>query len=98
MHYKPSNKDTDRLCDSLEMKIRTADEVEQKSLAAEQEIHIRKAEQVRTALRTYKEKASNDVYTCTFNLLKVFLFPRLTISIAYYKHVHVQFGSPFLQY
>lgn len=86
LHFKTPSKDTCRLCDDLNMKIQAEDDANKKQgIKVQKELHLRKAELARTCLNADKEKVSDDIYTCTFDLQKALPFPKISTSVAYYK-------------
>ncbi|KAJ8894199.1 hypothetical protein PR048_006809 [Dryococelus australis] len=86
LHFKLPNTDTCRLCDEIEMKLSTEkEEHARKALETKKELHLRRAEQARTEIKSDDEKASDEIYCCTFDLQKALPFPKLSTSVSYYE-------------
>ena len=86
LHFKIPSKDTCRLCDELHCKMQVEmDEEKRRELDIQKKLHLARADQARTTLKNDQQKASDEVYVCTFDLQKALPFPKLSTSVAYYK-------------
>lgn len=88
LSFHAPRKDTCAKCDKLTIKLSVAaNEEEKASLSRDHELHLRKAEKARKALKDDTEHAreSDGVMVVTFDLQKALAFPKLTTSNAYYK-------------
>lgn len=100
LHFKPPAKDTCKICDELDLKIKTEnDEVKKQDLNTKKDAHLILAETARDDLKELsvqkkeqfkKSQDENvlppiDLYVTTFDLQKALPFPKLSTSVAYYK-------------
>lgn len=88
LHFHAPHKDTCIKCDVFASKLKhTTDEEEKAKLQQDHELHLRKSEKAREAMKADTEKSANDhsYYTFTFDLEKSLPFPKLTCQLAYYK-------------
>lgn len=88
LYFHAPAKDTCQKCDKLKMQIEIADE-EENTLRAQHELHLRKAEKARQAMKddTKKSKENPDLgyHVISFDLQKALPIPTITTSVAYYK-------------
>lgn len=83
LHFHHPRKDTCQKCDMLNMKIKTSCDIqEQQNLTEQHKIHLINAEMARNSLQKDRDLASNNPEKY---LQKALPFPKLTVSIAYYK-------------
>lgn len=89
LSFHPPHKDTCQKCDYLYFKIKaTTDANEKSSLLEEHNIHLEKAELARKALKEDQNLASmnpDKYFAFSFDLQKALPYPKLTVSVAYYK-------------
>ncbi|CAG9829537.1 unnamed protein product [Diabrotica balteata] len=87
LHFKQPLKDTCSKRDAAQVTLNKAiiSDEEKRKVEIENKLHLRKAEQARSALKVDKEKSSSHDYVFTFDLQKALAFPKLTTSVAYYK-------------
>lgn len=93
LHFKPPAKDTCKICDELDLKIKTEnDEVKKQDLNTKKEAHLILAETARDVLKELsiqiKEQVKKsqdenvppplDLYVSTFDLQKALPFPKLS--------------------
>ncbi|KAI4482024.1 hypothetical protein M0804_009043 [Polistes exclamans] len=82
-------KDTCAKCDILNMKIKTTTDDDEKIILVERhDVHLQNAELSRKALQEDKILASenpDEYFAFTFDLEKALPYPKLSVSIAYYK-------------
>jgi hypothetical protein len=89
-HFHHLHKGTCQKCDMLNPKIKASINNEEKTdLKQQHDIHLRNAELARNSLQDDKERASrnpDEYFAFAFNLQKKALsYPKLSVSIAYYK-------------
>lgn len=89
LHFHQPQKDTCQKCDQLNIKIKASCNTEEKeNLTEEHNIHLRCAELARKSLKEDKDLARNNpnvYFAFSFDLEKALPFPKLSVSIAYYK-------------
>lgn len=89
LRFHLPRKDTCAKCDFLNMKIKTITDDEEKMLLVERhDVHLQNAELSRKALQEDKILASENpdkYFAFTFDLQKALPYPKLSVSIAYYK-------------
>jgi hypothetical protein len=88
LHFKQPHKDTCKKCDLYKISIDIEKDPEKKKkIEIEHEVHLRKAEAARNILKDLREKCKENpkVYGLSFDLQKALPFPKLSVSIAYYK-------------
>ena len=108
LHFKHPHKDTCKKCDLYKIKIDSEIDPEKKrEIEIEPEVHLRKAEAARNALKDLREKykENSNVYELSFDQQKALPFPKLSVTIAYYKRNmyvcdlgchEISFGSGFM--
>ena len=78
-------KDTCKKCDCLKIAIESEADINKKRiLEDEHQLHLRKAEAVRSLLQTERDRSVPDVEAFTFDLQKVFSLPNITTGEAFY--------------
>lgn len=78
-------KDTCKKCDCLKIAIESEADISKKRiLEDEHQLHLRKAEAVRSLLQTERDRSVPDVEAFTFDLQKVFSLPSITTGEAFY--------------
>ncbi|XP_072763725.1 uncharacterized protein [Anoplolepis gracilipes] len=89
LHFHLPRKDTCAKCDFLNMKIKTTTDDEEKTILVERhDVHLQNAELARKALQEDKILASENpdtYFAFSFDLQKALPYPKLSVSIAYYK-------------
>lgn len=88
LYFHTPLKDTYSKCDAYKNKLPYIEnEQEKKHMITMHELHLRKAEAAKTALKEDTTTSKNDpnVYAFTFDLEKVLPFPKITTGIAYYR-------------
>ena len=88
LHFKHSHKDTCKKCDLYKIKIDSEIDPEKKrEIEIEHEVHLRKPEAARNALKDLSEKCkeNSNVFGLSFDQQKALPFPKLSVFIAYYK-------------
>ena len=83
LHFHQPLKDTCQKCDRFDV-ILKLDPNDRNSLQ-QQELHLRKAENVRQKLNDSKNIASKEHLVITFDLQKTLICPMITCGVAYYK-------------
>nr|CAI5827678.1 unnamed protein product [Callosobruchus analis] len=88
LSFHPPVTDSCKLCDSLEQKIKFAqNETTLKELKASKELYLRKAEAARAGMKKDAEigkSAVNDVTVISFDLMSTLLTPHLSTGVCYY--------------
>lgn len=88
LYFHAPAKDTCQKCDKLKMQIEIADE-EENTFRAQHELHLRKAEKARQAMKDDTEKSKENphlgYHVVSFDLQKALPIPTITTSVAYYK-------------
>nr|XP_012148112.1 PREDICTED: uncharacterized protein LOC105663491 [Megachile rotundata] len=89
LHFHLPRKDTCAKCDFLNMKIKTTTDDEEKTILVQKhDVHLQDAELARKALQEDKILASKNpdkYFAFSFDLQKALPYPKLSVSIAYYK-------------
>lgn len=89
LHFHLPRKDTCAKCDFLNMKIMTTTDDEEKTILVQRhDVHLQDAELARKALQEDKILASKNpdkYFAFSFDLQKALPYPKLSVSIAYYK-------------
>ena len=89
LYFHQPRKDTCERCDFFNMKIQTTNSDEEKAtLVQRHDIHLKNAELARKALQEDKILATENperYFTFSFDLQKALSYPKLSVSIAYYK-------------
>ncbi|KAJ8873433.1 hypothetical protein PR048_024250 [Dryococelus australis] len=86
--FHAPNKDTCSNCDKYKFaKENLDDEAKLKILETEHEVHLRKVESARYSMKKDAEKSKTDSTSnaMTFDLQKALPFPKMTLSVVYYK-------------
>lgn len=89
LYFHAPRKDTCQLCDKLKMNLNVVAENEKTPIKTQHELHLRKAEKARQAMKDdakyAKENPDLGYHVISFDLQKALPFPTLTTSVAYYK-------------
>ena len=89
LNFHTPLKDTCQKCDSLKLKIdASSNEDEKLQLMQIHDSHLKSAEKARQSLKDDNEKAKDnpsEYYGFTFDLQKPLPYPKLSVSVAYYK-------------
>ena len=76
-------KDTCQKCERFNILLRNPNF--KKELIVQKELHLRKAEKMRTKMRSCKDTANSKNACITFDLQKTLMTPNISTEVAYYK-------------
>lgn len=89
LHFHQSQRDTCQKCDFLNLKKKTScNNAEIASITEEHDVHLKNAESARKCMQEDKILASQNpdrYFAFSFDLQKALPYPKLSVSIAYYK-------------
>lgn len=89
LHFYHPRKDTCQKCDFFKSKVNATTNEEEKCLITQDhDLHLEKAEKARNCLKSDQDLIGSDpdcYFGFTFDLQKALPYPKLTVSVAYYK-------------